>query len=222
MRPFSKIEEVAIDLKGSLENLTSVLPKVKSDDELENIPDDRWLAAMAVVIFRSGFSWKVVANKWPGFEEAFVGFDPNRVAMFSDEDLDRLVSDKGIIRNGQKIRAVQDNAIFLTELAREHGSAARYIAAWPTTNFVGLWNLLKKQGSRLGGKSGAYFLREIGKDTPVMSNHVVAALSREGVIDKEPTSQKDLASVQDAFNEWHTETGYPMAHISRMLAASID
>mgnify|MGYP001549814815 CR=1 FL=1 len=41
---------------------------------------------------------------WPSFEEAFDGFSPNRWAMMSDEDLEGLVSDKRVFRNGQKLK----------------------------------------------------------------------------------------------------------------------
>ena len=55
-----------------------------------------------------------------------------------------------------------------------------------------------------------------------MSKDVVAALIAEGVIEKPPSSAKALRTVQGAFNEWATESGRPLAHISRTLACSID
>ena len=53
-----------------------------------------------------------------------------------------------------------------------------------------------------------------------MSRDVVAALIGEGVVDKNPTSQRDLGAVQAAFNAWHTESGRSLAAISRVLAVS--
>lgn len=220
MRPFAPIFEMAVELKGSEAALRDLLPVPKSSEELLATPDNDWLEAMARVIFQSGFSWKVVENKWPGFQAAFYGFEPGRVALFSDDAFDALLKNKDIIRNGQKLRAVTDNAVFVTGLASEYGSAGKFFAAWPASDFVGLWEYLKKNASRLGGNSGAYFLRRMGWDTPMMSKDVVAALVREGVVDKPPTSKKALAAVQDAFNEWGADSGLPLGQISRILAAS--
>ena len=96
--------------------------------EIAAIPDDRWLAAMTRGVFQAGFNWKVVENMWPGFEAAFDGFDVGRCAMLNDEDFERLVSDTRIIRNGAKIRSVQENAVFVQQLAAEYGSAGKAIA----------------------------------------------------------------------------------------------
>jgi 3-methyladenine DNA glycosylase Tag len=218
---FSDILALAASLHEGEAAVLASLPEGKSDAELSQLPDSVWLEAMAKVIMRTGFSWKVVDNKWPGFEAAFVGFDPNRVAMFSDEDFDRLLSDTAIIRNGQKLRAICDNAIMITDLQRSHGSASAFFATWPHGDFTGLWAFLKKRGSRLGGNTGPYMLREVSWDTPVMSKDVVKALIREGVIEKAPTSQKALKAVQDAFNEWRLENGLTYAQMSRILALSV-
>ncbi|HSM19311.1 MAG TPA: 3-methyladenine DNA glycosylase, partial [Hyphomicrobiales bacterium] len=72
------------------------------------------------------------------------------------------------------------------------------------------------------GTSGQYFLRTMGVDGFVLSRDVVRALIREGVVDREPTSQRDLAKVQAAFDHWRAESGRPMAQISRTLACSIE
>ena len=222
MRPFSDIYDRACARKGGKAALDDTLPAFRTPEDLRQISDDRWLAGAAKVVFRAGFSWKVVEAKWPGFEVAFDGFDPHRVAMYTDEDLDRLVSDKNIIRNGQKIRSVLENAVFFTDLVNDAGSVGAFFAAWPSEDFVGLWQFLKKRGSRLGGNSGPFFLREMGWDTPMMSNDVVKVLIDEGVVDKAPTSQKALAAVQEAFNEWHGQSGLPYAQMSRIMAQSID
>lgn len=218
---FSKILAMAGAHHDGEAAVLSTLPDMVSTDKIRSTSDDRFLAAMARVIMRSGFSWKVVEAKWPGFEAAFLGFDPHAVAMFSDDDLARLVSDTSIIRNGQKIRAIQDNAIMATHIIGDHGSIGNFFADWPVDDFVGLWAYLKKNGNRLGGKSASYFLREVGWDSPIMSKDVVLALIRAGVVEKEPTSQKAMAQLQAAFNTWRAETGMPNAHLSRILAQSI-
>ncbi|CAN0123282.1 unnamed protein product, partial [Chrysoparadoxa australica] len=93
---------------------------------------------------------------------------------------------------------------------------------WPAEDFAGLLEWLKKNGSRLGGATGAYALRYLGKESYVLSPSVVARLEAEGVIDKEPTSKKAMAAVQAAFNAWKAESGESLTVISRVLAQSID
>ncbi|MEM1044504.1 MAG: DNA-3-methyladenine glycosylase I [Pseudomonadota bacterium] len=223
MRPFQEIFDQAAAFRGGAAELEAALAgsTPKSAKQLMAIPDDRWLSTMTRCVFQAGFNWKVIEAKWPGFEEAFEGFDVPRWAMAPDEDIDRLLSDTRIVRNGQKIRTVRDNAIFLLDLAREHGSAGKVFAEWPAEDFLGLLDLLKKHGSRLGGATAQYFLRFMGRDSFLLSRDVVAALIRDGVIDKEPTSKAAQKAVQAAFVHWMAESGRPMTHVSRVLAMSV-
>lgn len=221
-RSFEALFALAAARKGGADAFDDSLPAPRTRAELAAVPDDRWLAAMTRAVFQAGFSWKVIETKWPGFEVAFWGFDPGRCALMSDGDLDALLKDTRIVRNGAKIRSVAENASLLRDLAAEHGTAASAFANWPAGDFIGLLNLLKTRGSRLGGTSGQYFLRSMGVDGFVLSRDVVRALIREGVVDKAPTSQRGLAQVQGAFDRWRAESGRPMAQISRTLACSIE
>ncbi len=207
--------------KGGDAALEAMLGAPATAQEVAAQPDDRWLAEMTRRVFQAGFSWKVIDSKWDGFEAAFDGFDVRRCAMMTDDDLDRLLSNKRIVRNGAKIRSVRENAAFLMDLAEEHGSAGRCFADWPAEDFVGLLDLLKKRGSRLGGMAGALSMRFMGKDSFVLSQDVVTALIREGVVDKAPSSKRDMAAVQAAFNAWMDESGRPLTQISRVLAFTV-
>ena len=81
---------------------------------------------------------------------------------------------------------------------------------------------MAKRGTRLGGGTGQFFLRFIGKDSFVLSADVVACLRDAGlVIADHPTSKKDLRKIQDQFNGWAEETGLPMTHLSRICALSV-
>lgn len=222
MQSFDTIYKRACKRHGGEKEVTSQLSKPKSKVALKKIPDDRWLAGMTRAVFQAGFSWKVIDTKWPGFEEAFEGFNPPRVAFYADEDLERLVSDKRIVRNGAKIKATIANARLVAELAQEHGSAGAYFANSKPENFVDLLEVLKKRGSFLSGGAGQYFLRFSGVDSWVMSSSVVAALKLAGVVDKVPTSKKALVATQDAFNQWRDESGRSLTEISRVLALSAD
>ena len=116
---------------------------------------------------------------------------------------------------------MRDNAAFLQELAAEHGSAAACFAHWPDEDYIGLLALLKTRGTRLGGNTGAYALRFMGRDGFILSRDVVARLVAEGVVDKAPTGKAALARTQAAFNEWRAQSGRGLTEISRVLAMSI-
>ena len=221
MRTFDELFEISADRKGGPDALNGLLEPPLSELELSSVPDDRWLSGMAKSVFQAGFNWKVVENMWPGFEEAFDGFDIGRCSMLHDEDFERLVANKKIVRHGTKIRSVHENALFIRELAVEHGSAARVFAQWPSDDFIGLLEMLKKRGSRLGGSTGQYFLRRIGKDSFILSRDVVARLIAEGIVEKSPTSKGAMRKVQDAFNTWMEQSNRSLQEISRVLAMSI-
>lgn len=221
MRTFDEIFEIAANRKGGADALNAMLSGPGSEAEIAAIPDDRWLAAMTRGVFQAGFNWKVVESMWPGFEAAFDGFDIGKCAMLNDEDFERLVSDKRIIRNGAKIRSVQHNAVFVQSLAAEHGNVGQAIAGWPASDYIGLLELLKKHGSRLGGATGQYLLRSQGKDSFILTQSVIGRLIAEGVIDKTPTSKKALADIQTAFNIWMEQSGRSLTEISRVLAMSV-
>ena len=222
MQQFKTIRARAAKRKGGDAKLTALLPKLTSKAALGRIPDDRVLADMTKRIFSAGFAWSVIEKKWPDFEAAFLGFVPKRLLAQPDEFWELLASDARIVRNAQKIMAVRHNAAFVDEIARQHGNFAKFLAEWPATDQVGLLDLLAKKGARLGGGSGQYFLRFIGKDSFVLSKDVVACLRDAGLdIAESPTSKKDLRKVHDQFNAWAAETGLPLTHLSRICAMSI-
>jgi 3-methyladenine DNA glycosylase Tag len=222
MLSFRSIRARAAKRKGGEKQLASLLPRATSPDALKKLKDDRALAEMAKRIFSAGFVWSVIENKWPGFEDAFLKFDPKRLLSQSDEFWEKLTADKRIVRNPQKIMATRENAQFVADIAREHGSFGKFIADWPVEDQIGLLDVLSKRGSRLGGRTGQYFLRFIGKDGFVVSGDVVACMRDAGLdIAENPTSKKDLKKIQDQFNAWAKETGLPYVHISRICAMSI-
>ncbi|MBO9446562.1 DNA-3-methyladenine glycosylase I [Ruegeria sp. R14_0] len=220
MRHFDEVFEIAADRHGGTAALEQKLSKPKSLDELAAISDDRWLSIITKTIFQAGFNWKVIENKWDGFEVAFDGFDVGRCAFMDDEKFDALLQDTRIVRNGTKIAAVRDNAAFLLEL-REEGGAGRVLGGWPSTDYVGLLAMLGKRGSRLGGTSAQYAMRFAGRDSFILSQDVTARLIAEGVVDKAPTSKKAMAAVQDAFNTWMDQSARSLTEISRVLAMSV-
>ncbi|WP_282021468.1 DNA-3-methyladenine glycosylase I [Ruegeria faecimaris] len=220
MRHFDEIFAIAANRHGGTDALSNKLSKPKSPAELAEMPEDRWLSIITKCIFQAGFNWKVIENKWDGFETAFDGFDIGRCAFMDDEKFDALLQDTRIVRNGTKIATVRDNAAFLLEL-RQEGGVGKILGGWPSDDYVGLLNMLGKRGSRLGGASAQYAMRFAGRESFILSQDVTARLVAEGVVDKPPTSKKAMASVQAAFNTWMEQSGRSLTEISRVLAMSL-
>lgn len=222
MKKFTEIKERAERRKGGQAGLKKLLPAINSAQQLIATPDDRYLAAMTKCINQAGFSWKVIENKWPEFEEAFFGFDLGKLGFLSPEQWEAYTNDRRVVRNWQKIKALKENVYFVQEVSREHNGFGRFLAAWPATDQVGLMGNLNKHGSRLGGASAQWFLRRVGKDCFVLSRDVVTVLKAVGLdIADKPTSKRDLKKVQEQFNAWHEETGLPVSHLSRIAACSV-
>jgi 3-methyladenine DNA glycosylase Tag len=219
---FQALYHLAVANQGGVEALEQRLPQPKTIAQLKRLSDDRYLSMMARCIFRAGFVWRVIDNKWSGFENAFAQFNPLAVAHFSDEKLEQLAQDRSIVRNFTKIVAVRNNAVYVLDRQRSHGSFAAFIADWPEDNITGLWLEMKKQGCRLGGNSGPMMLRSMGKDTFLLTKDVCDALINQGFIKKiSPSSQRDLKVVEQVFNQLREESGRSLCQISRILAYTV-
>ncbi|MEQ1954322.1 DNA-3-methyladenine glycosylase I [Mesorhizobium yinganensis] len=222
MADFAAIRARASKRKGGDAVLDNLLGAAPHNGDVAKVGDDRILSAIVERVFAAGFVWRVIEQKWPGFEEAFLGFEPKRLLFQPDDFWHDLASDSRIVRNPQKIRSVKENAAFVDRVSREHGGFGKFLAQWPADDQVGLMAFLGKNGSRLGGNTGQYFLRWIGWDSFIISSDMAAALRDAGLdIAESPTSKKDLQKIQDQVNAWVSETGLPRKHVSRILAMSI-
>lgn len=223
VRAFSEIIAMAAEQKGGLDAIETMLADTPAVEPAVIVatPDDRILAAMTRRIFNAGFSSKVIDAKWDAFEAAFEAFDPPACAFMTPDRFDLLMKDRNIVRNGAKIRSVQLNAKFVLDLAADHGGAGRFFADWPDADYVGLLGVLKQRGNHLGGDSGMRFLRSIGKPAFIPTKDVVAALIREGVLERAPGGKKDFAAIQQACNQWSAQSGRNLTEISRILAMSV-
>lgn len=222
MPKFAEIRARAARRKGGDQVLQSLLGATPDNKALAKVPDDRILSTMAERVFAAGFVWRVIEQKWPGFEAAFLGFEPRKLLFQPDEFWEGLTRDERIVRNPQKIKSVRDNAAFVERVSKENGGFGKFLANWPADDQVGLTAFFGKQGSRLGGNTGQYLLRWLGWDTFILSGDMVLALKDAGLdIADNPTSKGDLAAVQARINRWAAETGLPRAHISRILSMSI-
>ena len=221
MVAFANIRKAAQKRLGAAA-LAQRLPKVKSAAALKRVGDDRYLSQMSLRVFRAGLKHDMVDAKWPDFEKVFRGFEPRRVRAMSDEEIERLMQDRRLIRHLGKLKAVHANAAALCDLVEERGSFGAFIADWPGSEITRLWDELAKRFSQLGGNSAPYFLRMVGKDTFILTPAVVSALNHWRAFAGEPKGKAARAAVQAAFNAWAEETDLPLAHLSMMLAASVE
>ena len=219
---YKNLYQLAAKNCGGVEHLEASLPRPLSVKQLAALGDDRYLSMMTRCVFRAGFVWRVINNKWPGFEEAFSHFNPLAIAHYSDDKLEELAKDTRIVRNFTKIVSVRHNAMYVLDKQHSHGSFGQFIADWPEDDIVGLWLELKKNGSRLGGNSGPGMLRNMGKDTFILTNDVCHALVNQGLMKKfSPTAQRDLRLVEDVFVDLRQQSGRSLSELSRMLAFTV-
>lgn len=142
------------------------------------VDDDRRLfEKLCLESFQSGLSWRTILAKRENFRKAFHNFDFDRVAKFSEKDVERLLQDKGIIRHRGKIEAVINNARCARELVQQEGSLAAYIwcyepaeeelappqTASTSAASIALSKDLKKRGWKFVGPTTVYaFMQAMG------------------------------------------------------------
>jgi DNA-3-methyladenine glycosylase I len=142
------------------------------------VADDRRLfEKLCLEGFQSGLSWRTILAKRENFRAAFKQFDYEKVARFSERDVQRLLEDAGIVRHRGKIEAVIHNARCARELVKEHGSLAAYFwrfepdaselgtpqTASITPASIALSKDLKKRGWKFVGPTTVYaFMQAMG------------------------------------------------------------
>ncbi len=216
---FKKLYQLAAKRKGGEQTLEKLLGQPANDQAVAKLSDDRILSAFTKQIFKSGFVWRVVENKWSNFESVFFQFAIEKILMMSEEMLEQKASDIRIIRNYTKVKTIKANAQMIVEHQIETKQRfAQFIADWPSDNIIGLWAYLKKHGQRLGGNTGAYALRALGKDTFILSSDVEMYFRAHNIIDGGLHSKKSFVAIQHHFNEWQQQTGYSLAQLSRLIA----
>jgi 3-methyladenine DNA glycosylase Tag len=128
--------------------------------------DDQYFEEMTKSVFRSGFSWQVVENKWPNFQKAFANFSVDKVAAFDERDVERLLGDTGIVRNGRKIEATIKNARVMQALKDEFGSFERYLRSMDGQEYGQISKDIQKRFSYLGRTGIFTFLWSVGEEVP--------------------------------------------------------
>ena len=221
MEKFSDIYKRAVERKGSEKMLKLLLAKPLSKKQLSTLSDDDWLEEFTRKVFQSGFYWSVINNKWPGFREVFWDFSVDKLLMMPPDMLEQKATDERIVRNYKKVKTITENAYMIYEIAQEHGSFSQFVANWPTDDIIGLWAYLKKHGSRLGGNTGPYALRALGKDTFLLSRDVENYLRAHKIIDGGLQTKKSLSAAQAFFNEMQKQSGLSMQELSLIVAYGV-
>ena len=154
------------------------------------VADDRRLfEKLCLESFQSGLSWRIILAKRENFRAAFHGFDFERIARFSQQDVDRLLENQGIVRHRGKIEAVINNAGRARELVRQEGSLAAFFwgfepdaesLAEPQTvstsaESIALAKALKQRGWKFVGPTTVYaFMQAMG----LINDHVEGCICR--------------------------------------------
>jgi DNA-3-methyladenine glycosylase I len=128
--------------------------------------DNGYLEELTKAIFQAGFSWRVIRDKWPNFQTAFDGFDLVTVAGYGEPDIERLVSDPGIVRNRRKIEATVENARVMWELVQEHGSFNSYLRSLDGLDYAGWREELSRRFRNLGPTGVFTFLWCVDEEVP--------------------------------------------------------
>ena len=120
-----------------------------------------YLDVMSKAVFQSGISWRVIEAKWPSTQEAFRGFDVQRVAALGAREIDALAEDTRVIRNRKKLEAIAGNAARILELEAEHGSFKQYLRSHGS--FEETVKSLRRNFKFLG-ETGCYFFLWVVKE----------------------------------------------------------
>ncbi|GHE89175.1 DNA-3-methyladenine glycosylase I [Thalassotalea profundi] len=220
MESIDKIYTRAADRKGGEQALQFLLGEGSNDRALAKLTDDRLLSAFTKKVFQSGFVWRVVENKWQDFEETFFNFDIEKILMMPEEMLEKKAADPRIIRNFNKVKTIKANAQMIFEEQQNSHSFAEFVAQWPSNNIIGLWDYLKKNGQRLGGNTGPYALRVLGKDTFIISRDVEAYFRAHDLISGGTQTKGSLNTIQACFNQWQQASDLSLSQLSRLIAFS--
>jgi DNA-3-methyladenine glycosylase I len=126
--------------------------------------DEAYFENLTRVIFQAGLNWKVIDKKWPTTVKAFERFSINKVAGFTNRDVERLLKDEGIVRNKNKVCATIQNAVEFQAIKKQYGSFQKYLDSLDKSkNYSIVMNELAKRFKHLGPSSAGMFLYTVGE-----------------------------------------------------------
>ena len=154
--------------------------------------DQRLFEKICLESFQSGLSWRTILNKRENFRAGFDGFDFNKMAEYTQDDVERLVNDAGIIRHRGKIEAVINNAKRAQDMVAAEGSLAKFFWSYepdPETlgtphtlttspESVAISKELKKRGWKFVGPTTIFaFMQAMG----LINDHDIGCVIRDEV-----------------------------------------
>lgn len=105
--------------------------KYHDDEWGTEVTDDKTMFEFLVLeSAQAGLSWITILRKREGYKKAFAGFDAEKVAKFTDKDVERLINDEGIVRNKLKVKATISNARLFLDVQKEFGSFCNYMKSF--------------------------------------------------------------------------------------------
>ena len=130
-----------------------------------------YLEVMARAIFQAGVRWKKIADHWDAYRTAFEAFDPQKLALYDDLDIERLLETPGVLRSPRKAKAVVTNAKALLDIARDHGEIRTYLRSFDS--YDALAKDIKKRFAFMGDLNVWYFLFRTGQPVPRFEEWIV-------------------------------------------------
>jgi DNA-3-methyladenine glycosylase I len=128
--------------------------------------DNGYFELITKAVFLAGFRWAVVEGKWPNFRRAFDEFQIDKVADYSQEDVERLLADAGLVRNGRKIEGTVLNAQALQDIIAEHGSVKTWLDATADLPWPARKKAVSEPFAHFGDFGAYFFLWSVGEAVP--------------------------------------------------------
>ncbi len=130
--------------------------------------DVAYFENMCRVIFQAGLNWQVIDHKWPSIKKALLNFKTEKIACFTEADIERLMKDPGIIRNKGKIKAIIQNAQNFKAIEKQYGSFQKYLDSLDkSNNYESAIKDLVNKFKWLGPPSASLFLYAVGEKISV-------------------------------------------------------
>lgn len=139
--------------------------KIHHDEEygVADISDNQLFGMLILEINQAGLSWETILKKRENFYNAYSKYDIQKIAAYQQADIDRLLSDSGIVRNKLKINSIVLNANKVIELQKEFGSFFDWIKIQQCQDIKEWVKTFKKHFKFVGGEICNEFLMQIGR-----------------------------------------------------------
>ena len=144
----------------------------EGDPVMEKYHDEEWgfpvrttrkhFEQLTLEIFQAGLSWRTILHKREAFRKEFMGFAPEKVARFTEKDIERILGNPGVVRNRKKIEATIENARRFLAIKKKHGSFNRYLASLPD-DLPSLQKIFRAEFVFMGPKIAEAYLESVGR-----------------------------------------------------------